>query len=261
MLGRSGPIAEAEPAHQVGRVPTRPFLTARWLNLVMANYEVPPALLEPLVPAGTHPDPWQGSAYLSLVAFQFRDTRVWGVPIPLHRNFEEVNLRFYVRRDAGADSRRGVVFIKETVPRLAVALGARLLYNEPYQALPMRSVINAEGVERGEAGHLYYGWGHTGRRFSLSASIGGPPVQPPEGSFEQFITEHYWGYNRQRNGSTLEYRVDHPAWRVWQARSVALDGDVTAQYGPMFGPILAKAPKSGFVAEGSEVSVYPGRRV
>jgi hypothetical protein len=239
----------------------RPFLTASWRNLVMANYAVSPALLEPLVPQGTRLDAWGGTTFLSLVAFQFRDTRVLGLAVPLHRHFEEVNLRFYVRRDAGAESRRGVVFIKEIVPRLAVALAARLLYHEPYAALPMRSVINAEGVERGEAGHLYYGWGHIGRRLSLSASIGGPPAHPPQRSVEQFITEHYWGYNGRPGGRTLEYRVDHPAWRVWQARSVALDGDVTTLYGPVFGPVLAKPPTSAFVVEGSDVSVFRGQLV
>ena len=235
----------------------RPVLTASWKNLVIANYAVDPAALEHLVPRGTRLDSWDGATLVSLVAFQFHDTRLFGMPIPGHRDFEEVNLRFYVRRDVGSESRRGVVFIREIVPRLAVALGARFLYGEPYSAMPMRSVLNMEGVDRGHPGHLYYGWGPFGRRLALSASIGGPPALPAMGSLEQFITDHYWGYNGGKDRSTREYRVDHPAWRVWQARSVSLEGDPREIYGS-FGEALAQPPHSALVAEGSAVSVFGG---
>jgi len=241
-------------------MPDRPTLTAHWKNLVIANFAVDAALLEPLVPAGTRLDPWDDVALVSLVAFQFHDARLYGFPIPLHRNFDEVNLRFYVRRDVGSESRRGVVFIKEIVPRLAVALGARLLYGEPYSAMPMRSVLNIEGVERGEAGHLYYGWGPFGRRLALSASIGGPPALPAMESLEQYITDHYWGYNGRKGRPSTEYRVDHAAWRVWPARSVALEGNVYEIYGDALGDCLTKPPHSAFVAEGSPVSVFKGVR-
>ncbi len=115
----------------------RSFLTARWQSLVLLNYRCPAELLRPLVPAGTELDDWHGVPLVSLVGFRFLDTRVRGLGIPGHRSFEEVNLRFYVRREASDGVRRGVVFIRELVPRSLVAAAARFLYNEPYQALPM----------------------------------------------------------------------------------------------------------------------------
>src|SRR5689334_2274538 len=108
-------------------VSRRPFLRAEWRDLVMLNYESPAGLLDPLVPAGVELDRWRGTLYVSVVGFLFRDTRVLGIPIPFHRTFEEVNLRFYVRRELDGDVRRGVVFVRELVPRRAIATVARLL--------------------------------------------------------------------------------------------------------------------------------------
>ena len=64
----------------------------------MLNYIVDPALIKRLIPAGTEIDYENGETFVSVVGFLFLDTRLLGVPIPLHRDFEEVNLRFYVRR-------------------------------------------------------------------------------------------------------------------------------------------------------------------
>src|SRR6202162_2508683 len=118
----------------------RPFLTAQWSNLVILTYEVPPALLEPHLPAGLELDRRGGAAFASIVAFDFLDTRVWGVPWPGFRAFPEVNLRFYVRRG----EQRGVVFIREFVPRPLVAWLARAIYNEPYLVAPIESAVAEE---------------------------------------------------------------------------------------------------------------------
>ena len=103
----------------------RRFLSAVWRNLVMLNYEIEPDILRPLVPQGVELDSWKGKYFVSLVGFQFLDTRVLGMPIPFHRNFEEVNLRYYVRRRVEKGWRRGVVFVKEVVPRWAIATRGR----------------------------------------------------------------------------------------------------------------------------------------
>src|SRR5689334_1903898 len=105
----------------------------------MINYEVDPGILAERTPRGTEIDTWNGRCFLSIVGFQFVDTHVLGIAIPFHRNFVEVNLRFYVRRVVGDEVRRGVVFIKELVPRRALAWVANLVYNENYQALAMSS--------------------------------------------------------------------------------------------------------------------------
>jgi uncharacterized protein len=235
-----------------------PFLTASWLDLALLNYDAPPSLLTPLVPRGTELDTWHGRALVSVVGFYFADTRVLGLSIPGHRSFEEVNLRFYVRRDTGSGPvRRGVVFVRELVPRLAIAAVARALYNEPYLSVPMRhsTTLDAAG------GRVEYGWEFRGRPYRLAAEADGAAAVPPPGSEAEFITEHYWGYTRQRDGSTLEYEVRHPPWRVWTSRRHEFSGPAAALYGPAFGEILSRPPASAFVAEGSAVSVYSGRPV
>ena len=237
--------------------PAAPFLTAQWRWLVMLNYEVDPALLRPLVPAGTELDAWGGVTYASVVGFLFLDTRVLGIPIPFHRDFEELNLRFYVRRRGPEGWRRGVVFVKEIVPRFAIAAVARVVYNENYVALPMRHRVDLS-VETG--GTVEYGCRHGGRWSTVRAEVRGPARSLAEGSEEEFITEHYWGYARQRDGGTVEYQVEHPRWNVWRAESAALDCDVAALYGPGFVDALSAPPRSALVADGSQIIVRRGRR-
>jgi uncharacterized protein YqjF (DUF2071 family) len=242
----------------VATPPAPPFLTAEWRWLVMLNYEVDPALLRPLVPPGTELDAWGGVTYASVVGFLFLRTKVLGIPIPFHRDFEELNLRFYVRRRGPEGWRRGVVFVKEIVPRLAIAAVARLVYNENYVALPMRHRTELS-VETG--GSVEYGWRSGGRWSSVRAEVRGPARPLVEGSEEEFITEHYWGYAAQRDGGCVEYRVEHPRWSVWRAESAALDCDVAALYGRRFAETLSAAPRSALVADGSPVVVRRGRRL
>src|SRR5687767_6630261 len=120
---------------------SRPFLTAQWRNLLMVTYAVDPAAVIERVPAGSTPDPWRGQALVSVIGVQFPETKVVGAPIPFHQDFEEVNLRFYVRRGMEGQPRPGVVFIREMVPRPIVGGMARLLYREPYLVVPMRSKV------------------------------------------------------------------------------------------------------------------------
>ena len=238
----------------------RPFLTAEWRYLVLLNYEVPPALLRPLVPAGTVLDLWEGRALASVVGFRFLRTRLWGVPVPGHRDFDEVNLRFYVRRDAPDGSvRRGVAFVRELVPRRAIALVARLAYNEPYLAVPMTSAVPAAPVP--EPGRLRYGWRTAAGDQQLAATPVGRPALPPPASEAAFLVEHYWGYTRQRDGGTVEYEVAHPPWRVWPGADAELRVDAAGLYGPAFREVLAAPPASVVVAEGSPVTVYFPQRL
>src|SRR5471030_2395832 len=140
--------------------PSKVFLTAEWLYLAMLNYEIDPALLARFVPTGTELDFWNGKSYVSIVGFLFRDACVIGIPIPFHRHFEEVNLRFYVRRKSDDGWRRGVVFIKELVPRKAIAFIARKFYNENYVALPMSHRIEKFQAEIKSASYFWQfnGW-------------------------------------------------------------------------------------------------------
>jgi uncharacterized protein YqjF (DUF2071 family) len=234
------------------------FLTAEWRNLVMVNYEVDPSLLQKRLPKGTEIDFWNGRTYVSLVGFRFLETRVLGRRVPFHINFDEVNLRFYVRHKAGNGWRRGVVFVKEIVPRLAIALVARWAYNEQYVALPMKSVLELPTSANNQQGSVSYSWKWAGQWQQISAQISGQPSPWESGSQIEFITEHYWGYAAQRDGSTLEYQVEHPPWRVWQADRSQFTGNVTTLYGAEFTDLLSSPPSSAFVAEGSEIMVRHG---
>jgi uncharacterized protein len=223
----------------------------------MLNYEIDPAVLAARVPAGCELDTWDHCTFVSVVGFWFARTRVLGVPIPFHRHFEEVNLRFYVRRKDLNGWRRGVVFVKELVPRRAIALAARQVYNENYIALPMRHVIDvADG-----RGAVAYEWRRSAVWEGLSVAWSGSASVPPENSEESFITEHYWGYARQRDGGTIEYQVEHPRWRVWRAASAALRCNVSTLYGAEFAEALGGVPSTAFVADGSHVTVRRGRRL
>jgi uncharacterized protein len=241
--------------------PERPFLTAEWRHLAMLQYEVDPAVLRPLVPDGTELDLWQGRALVSVVGFRFLETRILGTPIPFHRHFDEVNLRFYVRRMARGGPRRAVVFIREIVPRRAIALVARLCYNEPYVALPMRHTIAMDGAEDGKPGRVRYEWLHRDEWAALEVETRGPPARPATGSEEEFISEHYWGYTAQRDGSCREYQVAHLPWRTWVVERPSLRCDAERLYGPSFARALTGSPRSAFLADGSSVAVFRGRRL
>ena len=221
----------------------------------MLNFAVDPQLLAPLVPAGTELDFHAGETFVSIVGFMFLDTRLLGMPIPLHRNFEELNLRFYVRRKAGDEWRRGVAFVRELVPRRAIALIARVCYDEPYLAVPMRHSI------RHEAGTVAveYQWQLRQRWETLAVTATGDARESAPGSQEEFITEHYWGYTA-RPGGTSEYAVEHPRWRFWPAITWTFTADVASLYGSRFVATLAAQPASAFIAEGSRVLVRPRRK-
>jgi uncharacterized protein len=236
----------------------RRFLTAEWRHLAMLNYEIDPAILRPLVPAGTELDSWNGKTLISVVGFLFLRTRVLGVPIPFHRNFEEVNLRYYVRRKADGEWRRGVVFIKEVVPRFAIAAIARWLYNENYAACRMTSHIQLPGSISDKRGLAEYRWANHSSWNVVRAQFEGMPIYPAAGSEEEFITEHYWGYVAQRNGLTMEYGVEHAPWRVWKASSADLECNVAECYGEQYREALGRPPSSAFVADGSPVAVFRG---
>jgi uncharacterized protein YqjF (DUF2071 family) len=231
------------------------FLTAEWRDLVMLNYEIDPALLRGFVPQGTELDSFAGKTYVSLVGFRFCGTKYLGrFPLPFHSEFEEINLRFYVRRKVAGEIRRGVVFIAEIVPKLAIAKVARWVYGENYVCRRMQQ----SSMKDGQGRILEYGWKGLAGWCSLRARIEGAPSLPSEGSAQQFITEHYWGYSRQRGGRSFEYHVAHEPWHVWAASQAEFVGNAFDLYGKPFAETISHPPSSTFVAEGSAVSVFTG---
>jgi uncharacterized protein YqjF (DUF2071 family) len=237
---------------------TAKFLTADWRYLSMLTFHVDRAVLAPLVPRGTELDDRDGRNYLSLVGFLFRDTHVLGLPALFHQNFEEVNLRFYVRRKVEGEWRSGIVFIREMVPLFLVAETARLTYNEPYRTVPMQHTIVKTN---GEMQSVEYQFGGGRERCTFALHVVGPLSEMDRGSEEEFICERGWGYTRQRNGGTIEYRVEHARWRIWPGARHEITGPLETFYDQPFASILREAPTSAFIADGSSVAVHMPQRI
>ena len=216
----------------------------------MINYRVDPSALHPYLPSGTELDFYQGETFVSMVGFRFVNTRVFGWILPFHHSFEEVNLRFYVRRRVGDGWRRGVVFIRELVPSIAIAFVARRWYGEPYTSLPMRHRIE-------NSTHMLsveYGWRRHGNWETMRVTAHPIPAPIEVGSIEEFITEHYWGYT-VCGSHTSEYQVEHPQWQISKGLEASIDADISSLYGKAFIKPLAAPPSSAFIASGSTVTV------
>ena len=229
------------------------FLTAKWKDLVMANYEVDASILRSRLPGGTKFDLSDGKCFVSLVGFMFRDTRVKEFLIPGHVNFEEVNLRFYVKRETREEERRGVVFIKEIVPRPAIAFIARVLYGEPYECWQMSNFRDSRYVR--------YEWNRGDCRNSISVGKGAGQGAPAAGSHGEFIIEHYWGYTQRKGDRTDEYKVEHPKWELFEAEDPVINVDFERIYGKEFANLSGTRPYSVLLAAGSDVVVYKGERI
>jgi uncharacterized protein YqjF (DUF2071 family) len=229
------------------------FLRAEWRNLAVVSYSIDPEVLKPHLPVGLRLDLWQGQALVSLVGFQFRRTRILGIRIPFWGTFPEVNLRFYVTRNATDGERRGVVFVREIVPHGIVAWIARNLYNENYDAMPMSEQVVTGSAE--------YAWRPEERTHRLRVTASGLPRLPDDESLDTWIVDHHWGYSRGRDGVTIEYEVDRLPWRTYPVGDFEVDVDATAMYGAEFAKALGQRPISVVLAEGSKVSVSFGRRL
>lgn len=233
------------------------FLRAEWRKLALANYVIDPEILQDLVPAKTELDLWEGKCYVSLVGFKFVNTRLLGIPIPFHTHFEEVNLRFYVKHFDGDTWKRGVVFVKEIVPKPMLTLVANTVYKEHYQTLPMRFLWEEDKGER----KIVYEWKSEGawQLFETIAEFAPSEIAP--GSEAEFITEHYWGYTKVNPRKTFEYQVTHPRWEQYKVKSHRIEVDFGKVYGEKFAFINQLEPVSVMLAEGSEITVEGKSRI
>jgi uncharacterized protein YqjF (DUF2071 family) len=237
---------------------TAKFLTADWRYLGMLNYEVDRAILAPHVPSGTELDDYDGRHFISLVGFLFLDTHVLSLPAFFHQNFAEVNLRFYARRDVGSERHSGVVFLRELVARPLVAKMAKLTYNEPYRTVPVQHTILETS---GELQCVEYQFGGPSDQCRMTLHAEAPIETLAAGSLEEFLSHRQWGFTRQRDGGTIEYRVVHPRWNIWPNARWELDGPLREFYDEPFASILNRGPTSAFIAEGSPVAVHLPDRI
>ena len=254
------PSSDPSPPRQTSLSPHQAgargvFLTADWRWLAILNYRVLPERLASFVPRDTKLDLWQGSAFISVVGFLFERIRVLGVPVLTHRRFEEVNLRFYVVRDVAGERRHGVTFIRELVPRRLVATAARLTYNEPYRRLPMFHTLLVDDAR--ETKRASYEWRDGPKYAALRVEADGRGQRLEPGTIEDFLTHREWGYTRQRDGSTVEYRVDHPRWTIFPGLEAQCAGPALASsFGEDFSAVLGRAPDSAWLSDGSPVVVH-----
>ncbi len=233
------------------------FLNAEWRKLILANYEIDPSILKSYLPYKTEIDTWQNRCYVSLVGFMFKNTKMLGMKIPFHINFEEVNLRFYVRFKHHDKWKRGVVFIKEIVPKPAITLVANTLYKEHYETQKMRHSWDIKPDQQ----HIKYEWNKNNlwQHFSVDADTNELSID--EGSEAEFITEHYWGYSKIKKNKTYEYEVTHPKWNHYHINDYNIDVDFALNYGDDFKMLTTLNPISVMLAEGSEITVESKRTI
>jgi len=225
------------------------FLKAEWRKLAIINYKIDPEILTKYLPKGTELDFYSDICYVSLVGFMFLNTKLLGVSVPFHRNFEEVNLRFYVKKKENGIWKRGVVFIKEIVPKSALSFVANTFYKENYITMPMKNEIH----EKGNDVRVKYSWkDKSWHSIEITAENKALPIQP-NSEFE-FITEHYFGFTKIGD-KTSEYEVCHPQWEQYPVKECALEIDFKSIYGNDFEFLTVENPVSVMLAEGSGIEV------
>jgi uncharacterized protein YqjF (DUF2071 family) len=234
------------------------FLKAQWKNLALINYEIDATRLEKYVPNGTEIDFWNDRCYISLVSFMFEDVKILGLKIPFHINFEEVNLRFYVKRFENGEWKRGVVFIKEIVPKPALTIVANTIYKEHYQTLQMNHSISENKQEKID---FVYQWKTENKWNTILIETQKEPIEIEANSEAEFITEHYFGYTKVNKEKTFEYEVKHPRWQQYRATNHNLDVDFKKTYSKEFEFLNNQKPISVMLAVGSEISVENKKRI
>ncbi|WP_459209702.1 YqjF family protein [Aquimarina rhabdastrellae] len=227
------------------------FLKAEWRKLAIANYLIDKNILTEFVPPGTEIDLWNGTCFVSLVGFMFKNTKLLGIKIPYHIDFEEVNLRFYVKRFENNEWKRGVVFIKEIVPKRALTFVANTVYNENYETMPMSHNWSESEKNR----EVKYSWGKSQIEHSFKILASRESYEMPLNSETEFITEHYWGYAKVNSIKSNEYEVTHPRWNIYNVRNYEINVDFGKLYGAKFDFLTKLEPHSVMLAEGSEITV------
>ncbi|TNE53846.1 MAG: DUF2071 domain-containing protein [Bacteroidetes bacterium] len=227
------------------------FLKAEWRKLAIANYVIDKDHLTEFVPAGTELDLWNEKCFVSLVGFMFKNTKLLGIKIPFHTDFEEVNLRFYVKRFEHGEWKRGVVFIKEIVPKRALTFVANTVYNENYETLPM----SHHWIENNDSRIVAYNWTKSGIENSFEVTASKESFEIISGSETEFITEHYWGYAKVNDEKSNEYEVTHPKWEAYKVSDYKINVDFGIVYGRKFNFLNSVKPNSIMLAEGSEITV------
>ena len=227
------------------------FLKANWENIIMINYEIDPKILTQFLPKGVELDLFNEKCYISLVGFMFKNTKLFNVPIPFFGNFEEINLRFYVKRKEGTVLKRGVVFINETIPYPIVAWIANKLYNEHYTVVPTKHEIIYEKSSK----KVKFEWLLNQKWNSIAVTTSTTSEKMEQNSLERFIYEHYYGYTKIDENKTEEYKLQHPSWKISEVLDYKIECDFESMYGKSFSVLNQTEPETVFIADGSAVGI------
>ena len=228
----------------------KPFLTAEWTHVTNITYAVDPSHLEPFLPKGLELDTIDGNAFVSLVPFNFFNTRIRNIKIPFHVNFPETNLRFYVKHNG----RRGVSFLREYVPKFFVAFVANTVYNERYSLARMKNTLEVSASEIS----MRYELSAKGKSFFVETKADNKPWVPGPDSIEHFFKEHELGFTGA-SGNTRYYLVEHPVWEAYPVRSVSMNIDFGILFGKEWEFLNNEKPYSTLFVKGSEIKVFPDR--
>ncbi len=227
------------------------FLKADWENIIMVNYEIDPNLLRNYLPNGVEIDLFENKCYISLVGFMFKNTKIFNVPIPKLGTFEEINLRFYVKRTEGDKVKRGVVFINETIPYRLVAWVANKLYHEHYSVVPTKHRETKNTI----ANSIKFEWLKHLKWNSIEVTHSNELNQMEPNSLEEFIYEHYYGFTKVSDSNTEEYKLQHPSWLTQPVLSYQIECDFEKMYGNDFSILNTTNPTAVFIAKGSKVGI------
>lgn len=233
------------------------FLSAKWKNIVMANYIIDKSLLSKYLPKYPELDIWNNKCFVSLVGFMFLDTKLVGIKFPFHINFEEVNLRFYVTYNDGINIKRGVSFVKEIVPKFAISSIANILFNEKYVTMKMKNKLEINNNNLS----VDYLWKYNSNWNKIGVECENQKYELESNSLEEFISEHYWGYTKYNNDITIEYEVQHPKWKYYKVNNFEINVNFCELYGKEFSFLEKQEPISIFLADGSDVNVSFGRKI
>jgi uncharacterized protein len=231
------------------------FLVANWENLVVATFETEKKLLQPYVPPGTELNDWNGRICMSLVGFMFTNTSLRGIPCPFFRSFEELNLRFYVRRKENNKWKKGVVFIKEIVPARLIGWAGKLLYRENFISLPMHHVFYTGNNSQ----HVEYYWKVNKQTNYLKICSSLLPVISGINTLDSFICDHYTAFNKKGADQTISFAIQHNPWKVYPALTYDLRIDAQSLYGDAFAEAFNHKPLGVFLMDGSRTTVSAPR--
>lgn len=228
------------------------FLMANWQKLLFVNYKVNKELLLPYLPTGLELDDYDNTYYLSFVAMRFDNTRVLGISFPFHKRFEEVNLRFYVKRKLSDGSyKKGVVFISEIVPKRVITMIARMLYNESYQTLAM----SHQWLDTKKFQDISYSLHKNNQTHTITVTTDNTNIDIKPQGHQDFIIERYFGYTKNKQDKTIEYEVRHKPWQTQGIINHKIDINFEDVYGEKFSFLNNLKPDSIYFTEGSRTSV------